>query len=607
MPARAKTPDKLLLKAGLIGAVGLAVLSEAPPLWVAGYDALSIAACCGLIYAVPPLLARGLLSLANALDTMAAKIPARRKDMAQFAKSIRELKGRARFPKHAPYWGTLKGKPIFADLESNGLILGPAGTAKDTSQAGPTICALATTGAGIVTLDLKGDMAVIYGPILRKMGYKVVNLNFGGLFLNRAPGTAYNQLSVISDSFRNLLADIDPDSREMSLQLYPEPKSEGEGGNKFFRNGSRKIIVFCMIMLVIIEGESATLGDVLILLQDRKLLRQYARWAEGTLEQPEGGLVRLPLHECAWAHDGTHDPEEVARFAEFLGGLGASIAELMKDGADSRTFDSFIEGAIGEMADFNITTRAFAGMQAGEFRFSELKESKQPVAVFIMGDTSRPDAYRKVIEITTSNMFKALMRAKANRRKVYVVGNEITNYLIARIKTLQTTLRAYEVVCLWYVQSLAAYRSSYSKDDLQTLLSETEIKYILPGQRDPETLKMLEELLGKKKIIKRSNSGTRRDGADGLSGLDGFTYAEETAPLMSADQIRRSKKGILLLGNNKPALIDTPSIASIWPFRHWQAISPFYDKPYRERVRLVLWRYLPMALWLLFFRRRDKQ
>lgn len=608
MAAPAKKPNKPLLKAGLVGAVSLAALRETPPLWVAGYDATTIAALGGLVYAVPPLLARALMMLANAIDTVEARIPTNAKKHASFAKSIRELKGRARFPKKAPYWGKLNGKAVFADVESNALILGPAGSSKDVSQALPSIMALSGT-ANKVVMDLKADMMVILAPILRALGETVICLNYGDLFSDRIDGEdAYNLLSIISNNFTDgSLADVTADAKDIGLQTYPEPKSDGEGGNVFFRNGSRKVIVFGMLMLVIIEGEDATLGGVLQLLQDRDLLLKYAQWAAGRLQLPNGSMASLPMLECGWAANGTHDADEIRNLETFLSGLGSSLADLMDPKKDTRTFDNFIEGAIGEMMDFNITTRAYKKTRRSTFDLNELMEADKPFTIFIGGDSSRSDAYRKTIEITTTNLLKGLMRARDNRRPTYVFANEITNFRIQNLEKYLTFLRASRIRLLLYVQSLAAFRQSYGKDALQTLLSETEIKYILPGQRDPETLKMLEELLGKKKVVKRTNSGNRRDGSDGLSGLDGFSYGEESVPLLTADQIRRLDKGILLLGKNKPALIDTPSIASIWPFRHWQAISPFYDKPYRERIKLVLWRYLPQAVSIFLSRWRAKR
>lgn len=581
----------------MVCAISVVAIHEAPPLWAAGYDVIELAAFSGLIYGLPPLLARGLMSAANAIDTVEANIPDKAKDGAGFVKSIRELKGRTSWLKTAPYWGTLKGRAIFAAFQSNALILGPAGTSKDVSHAGPNILALAGKYSKVV-MDMKSDMAVIYADALQAAGEEVIILNYGNLFSDRLESSFYNPPSLIADNFSHgSISDVAPDATEMALQIHPEPVSaSGDGNGIFFRNGSRKLIRFSIIICILIDGASATLGDALALLQDKDALLHRAKWACGRLETDDGSPIKIDLHEAPWAKVGSQSAQDIDMFAEYLSGLAASIADLIES-EDSRTYDSFIEGALGEMDDFNITTKAHKVAQASEFRFRDLKEKDGIRTVFICGDSSRPDAYKKIIEITVNNMFKELMRCESSRKDVYVFGNEITNFKINNLEKYLTFLRSYRVKLFLYVQSLAAFRQTYGKDALQTLLSETEVKYILPGQRDPETLKLIsDEMLGLKKIIRRTNSGNRRDGADGLSGLDGFSYAEDKAPLRTTDKLRRQDEGILFLGNNRPTLIDTFSIASIWPFRHWQGLSPFYDKPYRERIKLILWRYLFAAI-----------
>jgi len=581
------------------------VLREAPPLWIAGYDAMEIAAFGGLILGAPPLMARALMTVANAIDMIEARLPDAAKNGARFVKSIREIKGRASIFKSAPYWGMLKGRAIFAPFEANSLVLGPAGTSKDTSHAGPNLMALAGKVSKVV-MDLKNDMSVIYGDSLRAADEDVICLNFGGKFPNRIDGKNYTPLSLIADNFTHYsITFVTADAKEMALQIYPEPEAQGGTDNSFFRKGSRKLISFAIIVIVLRKGAAATLGDVLSLLQDTEDLLHHAQWVAGQLEDDAGEPVRFPLQSSPWALNGSQDLDDIERFSEYLTKEGTAIARLIQ-ADDDRNFQSFLEGALGELDDFNITTEAHKTTQAGTFRFRDLKEGGRIKTVFIGGDSSRPEAYRKIIEITTNNMFKELMRSEDSRKDIYVFANELTNFRINHLEKYLTYLRSYRVKTFLYIQSLAAFRQTYGKDALQTLLSETEIKYILPGQRDPETLKMLSEELGEKKVIKRGNSGNRRDGSDGLPGLDGFSYSEDKVPLLKPDQIRRLKKGILFLGKNRPTLIDTPSIASIWPFRHWQAISPFYDKPYRERIKLILWRFLPAAIRMAVRGKGDK-
>ena len=55
---------------------------------------------------------------------------------------------------------------------------------------------------------------------------------------------------------------------------------------------------------------------------------------------------------------------------------------------------------------------------------------------------------------------------------------------------------------------------------------------------------------------------------------------------MDSEEIRTTEKGILIIGKNKPMLVDLPSIAEIHPWRKQLAPSPFTGKPYRKRIKL---------------------
>jgi len=371
------------------------------------------------------------------------------------------------------------------------------------------------------------------------------------------------------------------------MTIYPEPESEGEGGNKFFREGSRTLIRFAIQITVLIKGHEATLGDVLQMLSDRKSLLQHALWAAGKLEQEDGSLSQIPIHESPWAQ--SQSKEDIANYAEYLRGQAAGILSLF-GGDDTRTLDAFITGALGEMADLNIATRAHHKTTKSSFRFSDQKEDGKDVTIFIVGDSSRMDAQRKLMEMTSANMLKEWVRHPNKAKPVTLFLNEITNFRFKGLISLMTWCRAYNLKLILYVQSLSAFTKAYGKSGTATLMSESEQKLFLPGQRDPETLKLIEEMLGQASIMNRSNSGKRK----GEAGLDGYGFSEEGRLLMTAQQIREMKnQGILFLGKNKPALVHLPSIAAIAPFRKMQGISPFYNKRYLQRIKLRLWRYEP--------------
>ena len=166
-------------------------------------------------------------------------------------------------------------------------------------------------------------------------------------------------------------------------------------------------------------------------------------------------------------------------------------------------------------------------------------------------------------------------------RPVYVIHDETTNGKINDLPSLQTWGREYGIKWHGFIQSLAAYEAVYGKQAVSTLLSETEIKQFLPNQRDPDTLALIEKLLGEQSIVTKNHNGNRD-----RFGISGFAYQEEAKPLMRAEQIRRTDNTILFIRNNRPILTSLPSIAEIAPWRKQIGINPFYGKPYLKRVKL---------------------
>lgn len=118
--------------------------------------------------------------------------------------------------------------------------------------------------------------------------------------------------------------------------------------------------------------------------------------------------------------------------------------------------------------------------------------------------------------------------------------------------------------------------------DLETLLSETEIKLFLPGQRSPKTLELIKKLLGEQSVISASIGS--RDQEQRLS----EQLSESPRPLMTEDEIRRSAQALLIVRRHPAALIEPVPYAAIHPWRKQAAINPFHGKPFLRPVALRL-------------------
>ena len=581
-----------LIRAGL-AAGSLAVLQSAGPFFWAngGINYLSIGAGAVLAVAGTYAVSDGLYLVGRFFNWLDAITPRGHKGTAGWAKSLWALRrDLIAFPGLGPYFGSMRksGGAVFADFDSNAVCLGPNASGKDTSSVGPNLLSIRDSKT---VVDFKGDLACVYADTLRARGEEVRILNFGELFTDiLGQSDHYNPLRLVAENFFRSggLHDVSDDLAEFSLQLYPEPSGAGSGNdNRYFRDGSRNLISFAILIMVLVKGYDATLGDVLQLLNDRESFLWHALWAAGRLESDNDEAVQIPLHESPWAAH--QDADDLANFAEYLRGLAAGIADLLSS-EDSRTLDSFLTGATQAMTRFNITTRAHKISGKSSFRFADQKEDGRTVTVFLVADSSRMEAQRPILEMVQFCMLNEWKRHAQKQKPVYLIGNEAGNFKIYGLASLLTWGRAYGIKLFLYLQNFAAFEKTYDTQTLETLLSEQQILQVLPGQKNPKTLKIIEEMLGRYSYMGRSHQNEGR----GPLGLKGGGMQEHDAPLMTADQIRRCDKAILFVRKNKPLLTEVPSIAAIAPWRAKQAINPFYNKPYREPVRLRIWR----ATWL---------
>ena len=579
-----RRPDRFI-PAALLGACAYVALDYTGPLLLGGAINL-FAACAWAIVALSAIaiLQDGLRYWAEWCDYKCAKTPKGLRGTAAFA-TYKDIEHELNKTGWGIYFGAMAGRALIGQIASNMLTLGPAGSGKDVCVV---LVGILTNFFSKTVVDFKGTSACILACLLRARGEIVHILNFGDLWTDILGVSAcYNPLHLIADNFwrfENGIRDVTADVFELCMQLYPEPSGGDSNGNGYFRDGSRRIIGFAVQMAILIHGYAATLGHVLQILNDKELLHRYALWAAGRLEvEGKSAPQALPIHESPWIEK--HDPMLTADYTQYLRGLASGIADLL-DATDNRTFESFIAGAQNALAGFDQTTRASRITSKSTFRFADQKEGDAPVTVFLVADPSRMEAQSKILGVVQWCMLQEWKRHENKSRPVYLIAKEATNFKINGADSLMTWGREFGIRIHWILQSLSAFRKVYGKEALATMLSETVVKQILPGQRDPETLKLIVDLLGQQSIIAANFSG--RTNVPGYA-LDGVGYQEHGRALLTADEIRRlDHKGILFLGQNRPVLVDLPPVAAIAPFRKQIAINPMFGKPYLLRRHLTI-------------------
>jgi type IV secretion system protein VirD4 len=460
-----------------------------------------------------------------------------------------------------PFWGLNAGRdktPIFANYVSNALTLAPAGSGKG-------ICTVIPMGMSIphskIFPDFKGELVCMLKKPLEQRGEVVRVLNPGGLWQDRiGDSDSYNPLDIIADDLNRPggLRDLPGDLREFNKQILPEP-ADRESENTYFREGSRNLNSFAELVEGMIEGYYATLSSVALLIEDRTRLEDHARWIAGVdLEgKPHPGGA-FPIEQAPWAKN--HSPEDIQEFTKLVRSRALNILSMM-GGSDNRTFESFITGAQQALAPFAFG-RLAPCMSRSTFSMNDVKEGKKPISLFIVTDASRLEAYKPYIGLMQWCCMTAIKRHPNKERPVYFIMDEATNYKINGIENLLTWGRSYGLRLHVIFQDLAAFERVYGKTALDTLLSETEIKQFLPGQRSPKTLEMIsKKLLGEQSIMSanlalpNNQNGVREN------------MSEAGRPLMTEDELRRTDKGILFIRRCRPILFDPVSYAEISPWK----------------------------------------
>ena len=519
--------------------------------------------------------------LARLVDWLGAQTATGKSGTAHWARG-KDLKDELSRKKTGPFWGVMfgkrghGGKPLFIDYVSNAMTVAPAGSGKG-------VCTVVPAGLAIrfakVFSDFKGELVCILKAALERCGEKVRVLNPGGLWLELVgEGDSYNPQDIIVENLHHPggLRDIPDVLREYSAQIQPEPR-DSDGENIYWREGGRRIIADVSLIDAMVDEFDSTLPSVALIIEDRIALEHHCRWVVGVdLENkplPEGPM---PIESSPWAKH--HDPDDVKAFARWVRSRASSQLQLMSN-VDSKTFDSFLSGAQQALAPFAYSRLALA-MRRSTFSMNELKEGNQPTNLFIVADASRMEAYKAYIGLIQWCAMTAVKRHPNKARPVYFIMDELTNYKIHDLENLLTWGRSYGLRLHLIFQDLSAFERTYGKTALETLLSETEIKQFLPGQRSPRTLEMIQKMLGEQSVMSASLSPQARGLHEQMS--------ENPRPLMTADEIRRTSAGLLLVRRAPPVLFEPISYAEIHPWRKLAGINPFHGKPYLKKVRLTL-------------------
>jgi|TARA_B100000902_G_C27232849_1_gene875829 type IV secretion system protein VirD4 len=326
-----------------------------------------------------------------------------------------------------------------------------------------------------------------------------------------------------------------------------------------------------------IEGRDALLMSVALMVDDREALEHNLRWVVGIdLEGQPLSDGPMPIEKCTWAQ--VHDAQELAEFIRWLRGQCKSILDLMK-GGESKTFDSFLSAAQLSISAFSFGTLS-RSLRRSTFSMSDLKDAQSPTTLLIVIDPSKLETYSKYIGLIQWCVLTEIKRHPDKDCAVYFLMDEAANFKIFDLEGLLTWARGYGARLKIYLQNFTAFEKRYGKTIVETLLSETQIKEFLPGQKSPKTLKIISDILGEQSVMASGFSKSEAEYKESTN--------ESARLLLKPDEVRRLKNGILIVNDLPPILTEPVSYAEIEPWRKQADINPFHKKPFLKKVKIKL-------------------
>ena len=458
-------------------------------------------------------------------------------------KQIRKASTNKRIGYLAGLFGTL---PIWLPVESSGLVLSPAGGGK---TVGFVIPALMSNPGSMIAADLKGTLAAITRRHrAKKFGHKIYMLNPAGRFGDLlGPGAKFNPLAILNkdwaDPDRNKF--LISDAIMLAKQLLPEPVKQGE--NTFFRNGSRKLLVFGMIYLVLTTGK-VTLSALLRLLSDLNALA--------------GALLA--------ASKDTRLKGDLARMAnDILGKMSEGRPEQL---------ESFREGALQVLEPYAPSGVLADATEDSDFDFASLRKEK--ATVYIICDPTQMEAFASWLGLVMEAAKTELIR-ETDGRDVTLLIDEATNFKFGSLPGLLTSAREFKLRIWVVVQELEQWAHVYGREALDTLLSQTEVK-IIHGSRSHKTCELVSNMLGEYSV----NATSYNKGRSVFEPVQ-KTVSETGRKLLTATEVSQFEKVIVFYKDYPPMALDKVGYHEVHPWRNQADPNPLFGrKQYKGKVRV---------------------
>lgn len=411
------------------------------------------------------------------------------------------------------------------------LVVGGTGSKKTRDVVAPYIYNNALVGNSMIITDVKGDLYKTLSVLLKKLGYKIIVLNFN----DPDSGDAYNPIGPIYRDYKK--GNVDKANRELnnfSEIIFQSMKSEKDPF--WHTNSSMYFVGLELTLFDLFDEEQATIANAL------NLHIQGVKKIGGTSYMKE-----------------YYSDKENAEAWKLM------VSTVNAPNETRSSIHSVYTAALNKLIGQN---RALIKMMShSTFEANELVEKK--TAVFIIANEESLSVHGGLITALITQWYDILVNLADQtngvlKRNVVFVLDEFGN--LPGITDFQTKIslsRARGISWMIVIQSFAQLEVRYGKDVARTIIGNTA-NWIYLFSPDPELLKYVSDLCGE---VTDEHTGQTRN-------------------LLSVNQLRHFMKCnedgltecLMLLGRMNPFVSYLPDISKYYGIEPIDSL----DIPVRE-------------------------
>lgn len=429
--------------------------------------------------------------------------------------------------------------------DTHTLTIGATRSGKTRTLVLQSICLMALAGESLVISDPKAELFQYTAPLLEKLGYDVICLDFK----NPEKSSRYNLLQPIIDAVNR----GETDKAEMyAWDITNILVGDNTSNEKIWENGEKSTIAAAILCVVVDNAKRP---------EYQNLTNVY--WFVAEMCKTVGN--KTPMQEYV---------------KKLKPGHPARALLSISDVAPSRTKGSFYTSALTTLRLF--TSRAIYSItHKSDYQIADIGRKKQAL-FFILPDEKT--TYYPIASLMVSQLYELLVHQSDERggrliKRVNFVLEEFGNFTRINDLTNKLTVAGGRGMRFhFFLQSFEQLTEKYNKETAAIVKSNCQ-SWIYLQADDKETLSEICDKLGK-----YTCSGYQLSSQHGryVNPSSSSTVSLVGRDLLTADEIRRvSRPYQIVVSRSHPAMMVSPDLSQ-WYFNRMCGLG---DKEHNRKVR----------------------